>query len=72
MIIIQQKKKESLQKKKFALSKAEYREYQERQERPRGAFVTIWEPEDSPASFFKMKPDERAVGKADRALRKNK
>lgn len=70
MIIIKTQQKKPSQKKKFALSKEEYRDYQERQERPRGAFATIWTPEDAPASFFKMKPDERAVGKADKALKR--
>jgi hypothetical protein len=53
--------------KKFALSKEEYRAYQNKNERPRGAFASVWTPDDSPASFFKMKPEERAVAKADRA-----
>lgn len=53
--------------KKFALTKEEYRAYQKSYERPRGAFGSVWTPDDRPASFFKMKPDERAVGKADRA-----
>jgi len=58
------------QKKKFALSKEQYRAYQERNERPRGAFASVWTPDDAPVSFFKMKPEEQAVAKVDKALKK--
>ena len=50
----------------FRLSAAQYREYQDERERPRGAFADIWEPDQQPLSLHKVKVEGRAIYLADK------
>lgn len=50
----------------FRLSAAEYREYQDERERPRGAFAEIWEPDTQPVSLHRVRVESRAVYLADK------
>lgn len=52
---------------RFSLSTEQYQQYQERRERPRGAFAEIWEPDTNTRSWHKVKPADQAVYQADRA-----
>lgn len=53
-----------VKKKGFELSKEDYRAYQLKREAPRGAFASIWAPDNSPRSIHKCKPADTAVERA--------
>jgi len=56
---------------KFALTEAEYKGYQYRQEKPRGAFSGIWEPDNNRGSY-KGAVDSQAIGRVEAAKRQPK
>ena len=51
-----------MKKGRYVLSESEYKTYQYRQERPRGAFSEIWSPDDSRGSH-KGAVDSQAIGR---------